>query len=159
MHLPVDHPLRGLYRGLALLIGVFLVVFGIAGFMETAGMPFFEQDGERVFGLTTNPAFSVLNIVVGVLVVVVTAIDRNIDVMGNLALGLVFLLAGMAMLCLLRTNLNFLGFSMTNCIVSFVIGLVLCTAGLYGTTSRARPRVEVQRPEKAVSEADAAASR
>jgi hypothetical protein len=155
MHLPVDHPMRGLYRGLALLTGVLLVVFGVAGFIETSGMPFFDQEGERVLWLTSNPAFSLLSVVVGALVLVVTAIGRNLDVLSNLALGMVFLLSGMVMLTLLRTDLNFLAFSMTNCIVSFVIGLILCTAGLYGTTSRHAPRIGEQRPETQVSEADA----
>jgi hypothetical protein len=135
-HLPVDHPLRGLYRGLALLSGVVLVVFGIAGYAKTSSMDFFAQPGERVLGLTTNPAFALLSVVVGGLVIAATAVGRNLDVAVNTVLGGVFMLAGLLMLCVLRTDLNFLAFSMTNVNVSFVIGLVLVTAGLYGNVSR-----------------------
>jgi uncharacterized protein YacL len=135
-HLPIDHPLRGLYRGLAFLIGAVLLLFGIAGFIQTSGLPFFDQEGERVLWLTTNPAFSLLNIVVGAGVIVVTLIGRNLDVWSNVALGTIFMFSGLIMLCLLRTDLNFLAFSMTNVIVSFVIGMVLMTAGLYGGVSR-----------------------
>ena len=45
----------------------------------------------------------------------------------------------MAMMTLLQTDLNLLGFTMATCIVSFVIGLVLLTAGLYGKTGSAPP--------------------
>ena len=45
---------------------------------------------------------------------------------------------GMLMLGLLRTDANFLGFSMTNCIVSFVLGTIVFAAGLYGRTRTAR---------------------
>ena len=137
-HLPVDHHLRGLYRGLAILTGLALVVFGIAGFVETAGMNFFAQPGERVLWLTANPAFALLSVLVGAGVVAVTLIGRNLDVPANVGLGGVFMLSGLIMLCLLRTDLNFLAFSVANVNVSFVIGLVLITAGLYGTASTSR---------------------
>ena len=58
----------------------------------------------------------------------------------NLIGAVVFLVAGMAMMILLQTDLNFLGFTMATCIVSFVIGLVLFTAGLYGKTGTRRGR-------------------
>jgi hypothetical protein len=38
------------------------------------------------------------------------------------------------MLTLLRTDANLLNFAMANCIVSFVIGMALLHAGLYGKT-------------------------
>jgi hypothetical protein len=46
----------------------------------------------------------------------------------------VFTFVGLLMLALLQTNANFLGFSMVNCIVSFVLGMVVFAAGLYGKT-------------------------
>ena len=42
----------------------------------------------------------------------------------------------------MQTDLNFLGFTMSTCIVSFVIGLVLFTAALYGKTGRPTMRKE-----------------
>jgi hypothetical protein len=142
-HFPVDHPLRGLYRGLAILIGVALVVFGVLGFIRTRGMDFFDQDGAEVFGLGTNPALALLSVVFGIAVVAVTAIGRNIDVMLNMALGGLFILSGLVIICLLRTDLNFLAFEMSNVITAFVIGLALLTAGLYSTESRQRVHARV----------------
>ena len=52
--------------------------------------------------------------------------------MTNMFAAIAFLVAGMAMMVLMQTDLNFLGFTMATCIVSFVIGLVLFTAALYG---------------------------
>ena len=59
---------------------------------------------------------------------------RNVDHFVNLAGGVVFLVAGMAMMTVLHTDLNVLNFSLTNCVVSFLIGLALLDAGLYGKT-------------------------
>jgi uncharacterized membrane protein YoaK (UPF0700 family) len=137
-HLPVDHPLRGLYRGAAFLTGVGLTAFGAVGYVRSASLPFLDQDGVRVFMLSTNRAFALLSIVVGLLVIAATLIGRNVDVPVNTGLGAVFMLSGLVMLCVLRTDLNYLAFSMTNVNVSFVIGLILMTAGLYGTMSRSR---------------------
>lgn len=132
MHLPVNHPLRPLYRVLAGLIGVYVLVFGVLGFFRTSGMEFFANKGEWVLGLTANPAFAVLSVITGLLLLAGVVIGRNLDHFMNIIGGSVFLLAGMAMMALLRTDLNFLGFTMTNCVVSFVFGTALLAAGLYG---------------------------
>ncbi|MGH3662702.1 MAG: DUF4383 domain-containing protein [Micromonosporaceae bacterium] len=132
MHLPVNHPLRRFYRILAGGVGVYVLVFGIAGFLRTQGMDTFAVKGERVFGLTANPAFALLSVVAGVLLLAGLMIGRNIDHFLNLIAGSIFLVSGMAMLALLRTDLNVLAFTMTNCVVSFVFGTVVLSAGLYG---------------------------
>jgi hypothetical protein len=135
-HIPVDHPLRGLYRTVATLIGFALLAVGILGLIQTAGsVDFFATHGERVLGLTMNPAFAVLNIVVGAIVAGAGLLGRNWDATVNLLAGIVFLLSGGVMLAVLRTDLNLLAFSVTNVNVAFVIGTILLTAGLYGRTS------------------------
>jgi hypothetical protein len=135
-HIPVDHPLRGLYRTVATVIGLALLVVGAIGLVKTAGnVDVFATQGERVLGLTMNPAFAVLNIVAGLAIFVAGLLGRNLDATVNLLGGAVFLLAGGIMLCVLRTSLNVLAFSMTNVNVSFVIGTILLAAGLYGRTS------------------------
>ncbi len=134
-HLPVNHPLRPLYRVLVALVGAGIVVFGIVGFTRTRGTALFAQEHlPWVLGLRTNLAFALLSIVSGVVLVVCALIGRNFDFRVNLLGGLLFMVVGMVMLGLLRTDVNFLGFSMTNCIVSFVIGTVVFAAGLYGRT-------------------------
>lgn len=131
-HFPKNHWLRSAYRIGAGLAGVFCLVFGIVGIVTTHGHGFFAQDSAQAFGLRTNTAFAVLSIVVGLVVMGATIVGRNVDRMVNLVAGPLFLLVGILMLALIRTDANFLDFEMSTCVVSFVIGVVLLTAGLYG---------------------------
>jgi hypothetical protein len=136
-HLPVNHPLRPLYRGLAALAGTYSLVFGIVGVTETRGSALFAQTNlPLALGLRTNLAFALLSIAGGAVILVSALIGRNLDALVNLVGGIVFMVVGMVMLGLLRTDANFLGFSMTTCIVSFVIGTVVFAAGLYGRSAR-----------------------
>jgi hypothetical protein len=132
-HFPINHHLRPLYRTLAGLCGVYVLAFGITALVKTGGLPFFAQRGlPSALGLHANRAFAILSIIVGVVIVAGAIIGRNVDRWINLVGGVVFLLSGFIMMILLRTSLDFLGFTMATCIVSFIIGLVLATAGLYG---------------------------
>jgi hypothetical protein len=134
-HLPVNHPLRPLYRVLSALVGGYVLVFGIIGFARTRGTGLFAQDHlPWVLGLRTNLAFALLSILAGAVLVVCAVVGRNLDFLVNLIGGIVFMAVGMLMLGLLRTDANFLGFAMANCIVSFVLGVVVFAAGLYGRT-------------------------
>lgn len=142
-HIPVNHRMRGFWRVLATLAGLYVLLTGIVGLSQTSGMATFATEGKRVLGLTMNPGFSILNIVVGAIIVLVTVLGRNIDVPVNIVLSFVFNLAGMFSLAFLRTDLNFFAFSVTNCIVSFVIGIILFLESMYGRTRRgARPEEE-----------------
>lgn len=147
-HLPINHRLRPLWRGLAFLTGVYILVFGILGFIKTRdeGLAWTAQEGlPWVLGLHANPAFSVLSIVVGAIVVIGALIGRNVDRWINLIAGALFLLASMFMLLLLRTDLNFLGFGVSTCVVSAILGLIMFTAGLYGRVGS----VEMEAAEEA----------
>jgi hypothetical protein len=132
-HFPVNHHLQPFYRTLAGLAGLYVLVFGIVGVVQTRGLPLFAQDGlPAVLGLHTNRAFAILSIVAGVVLLGGAIIGGRLDHGINLVVAFVFLIAGFAMMVLMQTDLNFLGFSIATCIVSFVIGMVLFTAGLYG---------------------------
>lgn len=132
-HIPVNHPLRPLYQVLAAFAGLYVLVFGIVGAVRAGGTPAFSREHLFwVLGLRTNLGFAFLSIAAGAVLVVAAAIGRNVDRFVNLYGSLVFLAVGMVMLGLMRTNANVLGFSMVNCIVSFVLGTVLLAAGLYG---------------------------
>jgi len=132
-HLPVNHPLRPLYRTLAALVGGYSLVFGIIGFTQTRGTALFAQEHlPWVLGLRTNLAFALLSIASGAVLVVCAVIGRNLDFLVNVLGGLLFMAVGVLMLGLLRTDVNFLGFSMVNCVVSFVLGTLVFAAGLYG---------------------------
>ncbi len=136
-HLPVNHPLRPLYRVLAAVAGAYTLVFGIVGFTQTRDTALFAQTNlPLALGLRTNLAFALLSIVGGAVILVSAVIGRNLDAFVNIVGGIVFMVVGMAMLGLLRTDVNFLGFSMSTCIVSFILGTVVFAAGLYGRSAR-----------------------
>ena len=144
-HIPVNHHLQPFYRAVAGLSASICLVFGIAAVVQTRGLDMFAQeDLPSVLGLHANRAFGILSIVAGLIVLGGAFIGGNVDHWINLIGGGVFLVAGMAMMTLLETDLNLLGFSIATCIVSFVIGLVLLTAGLYGKTGSA---ADVRREE------------
>ncbi|GAA4205341.1 DUF4383 domain-containing protein [Actinocatenispora rupis] len=136
-HLPVNHPMRGFWRVLSTLAGLYVLIFGIAGVVQTSGMATFDTHGERVLGLTTNPGFSMISIVVGALIFLASIIGRNVDVVVNLVFAVVFVLAGLFSLAFLRTDLNYFAFSVTNCIVSYVLATIVGMSSLFGRVRRA----------------------
>ncbi|MEV4417001.1 DUF4383 domain-containing protein [Catellatospora sp. NPDC049609] len=130
-HMPVNHSLRPLYRGLALLAGLFVLAFGVLGYLESQGQPLFHQGDVRALGLKTNPAFAYASLGAGVAVLLATLVGRNLDRFVNMWVGVGFLIVGTAMMALMRTESNVLNFTMATCIVSYLIGSVLFTAGMY----------------------------
>jgi len=137
MHLPINHRLSGFYRFLAALAGIFLLVFGIVGAVQTGGDPLFDRGDVSALGLRTNLAFSLLSIVVGAIVLLGAFIGGNLAHYLNLLAGGVFWLSGLAMLVLLQTEANKLNFQVSTCVVSFLIGTLLVLAGLYGKSGTA----------------------
>jgi hypothetical protein len=137
-HEPINHPLRPVYRAFAALTGLYVLLFGIIGFVQTSDGDAFARDATVVLGLRTNPSFSIISLVAGFVILAGVAVGRNVDKFINTWGGYAFLGVGMVALALLGTDANYLNFSMTTCIVSFVIGMVLLTAGLYGKVGTAR---------------------
>lgn len=138
-HIPVNHPMRPFYRFLAGVAGLYVLVFGIVALTETRGLAAFgthASDHAWALGLRANLGFAVISIAAGAIVLAGVLIGRNVDRVVNIYGGLAFMIVGMAMLLLLQTNANFLAFSMSNCVVSFIIGTVLFSAGLYAKTGK-----------------------
>lgn len=134
-HLPVDHHLRPVYRLIAGICGAFILVFGIIGVVRTAGTPLFSRtEGVWVFGMRENLAFAIVSILGGLVILGATVIGRNVDHLLDMIAGGVFIAAGMLMLVLLQTSANFFDFSMSNCVVSFLLGVLVIGAGLYSKT-------------------------
>jgi hypothetical protein len=134
-HIPVNHPLRSFYRFLAALAGLYILIFGVVAFTRTKSFPAFSQSETAwALGLRANLGFAIISIIAGAILVVSALLGRNIDHFINIWGGLAFMLIGILMLALLESNANFFAFSMVNVIVSFVVGTVLFTAGLYGKT-------------------------
>ena len=131
--LPEDHRLRRPYRAAVAVIGVVLLVFGVMGFF--AGNGLLTQHGESVLGLGSNGLLSVLSVVAGVVLLTGVVVDGNVDAYVNTLAGGIFMGAGLASMAFLRTSYNYLGFTIWNVIFSFVVGMILFAAGLYGRVS------------------------
>jgi hypothetical protein len=137
MHFPTNHPLRRVYRGLAFVTGVFMLVLGAVGFFATQGDPLFGASDATALGLRTNPAFSYASLGAGALVVLATGAGRNIDRIVYLWIGIGHLVAGVAMLLLMgKADTNYLNFTLITCVISFAIGTLLGTAGMYAKIQR-----------------------
>ncbi|WBB97722.1 MULTISPECIES: DUF4383 domain-containing protein [unclassified Solwaraspora] len=130
-HIPVNHPLRPVYRTIAGLTGLYVLIFGIAGTVATWGDPLFARDDVWVLGLRTNLAFSISSIVYGGLILIGAIIGGRAGHLANLTIAVVFMVTGLLMMALLQTDANFLNFSMSTVIVSLIFGLIFLATGLY----------------------------
>jgi hypothetical protein len=148
-HFPINHPLRPLYRVLSALAGLYMLVVGVVGFVQTSGAPFFTRsEAEWVLGLRTNPAFAVLSIVAGAVVLGANLVGRNLAHQVNQLAGIVMTVVGMGSLALLQTEANVFAFSMVNVIVTFILAGIFGTASLYdrvGSAESARAEEEFRR--------------
>ncbi len=144
-HIPVNHPLRPMYRLAGFVAGAYLVVFGIIGFATTAGENFTGHTGERVLGQSSNMLWSIISFVIGALMLLGAAIGRNIDVAVNKYLGWALLVVGSFAMATIRTDANFFGFSMSTVIVTYLVGLLMIAIGLY---SKVAPPSEAGAPRQ-----------
>jgi hypothetical protein len=130
-HTPINHPLRPIYRTLAAIVGSYLIVFGVVGFIVTAGDGLVGSGGHRVLGQRANLLWSIIALVLGVAVLIGIVIGRNLDVRLDQYIG--WGLVGIATyeLAVNRTDANFLNFSIATVIVTYIVALVLIMAGLY----------------------------
>lgn len=131
-HNPVNHPARPVYRAVAGLTGLYLVVFGALGALETRGSELFAQGDARVLGQGTNLGWSLLSVALGLIILLSLGVGRNVDTQVNKVFAYGFLALGLAALAVLRTDANYLNFTVATSVVVMIIGLVLLMAGMYG---------------------------
>jgi hypothetical protein len=130
-HIPVNHPARPLYRVLAALSGLYILIFGVFGVVETWGDPLFDRGSHWALGLRTNLAFALVSVVFGAVVLFGALYRGNLGHFMNLTAGVVFMVVGLVMLSVLQTDANFLNFSVSTVIVSLLFGLLFLATGLY----------------------------
>lgn len=124
------------HRGGAATLGSFLLVFAIVGFAHQVPM---VSTGERVLGLYTNGALSIISLVVGaVLLVSAMRSARSASTLTG-SLGALFLLSGLLHLALINTSLNLLSFGLSNIFFSLVVGIALLGIGAYGRLAGNKP--------------------
>ncbi|GGK30730.1 hypothetical protein GCM10010124_24310 [Pilimelia terevasa] len=131
LHMPINHPLSPLFRTVAGLVGGYVFAFGTVGVLMSWGTPFFGREDIWALGLRTNPAFAVLSLFVGAVVLAGAVLGGQFAHWVNLAGGAVFLVAGVAMLGFMQTSANLLNFSVGTCVVSYLVGMAMLLAGLY----------------------------
>ncbi|MET8254794.1 DUF4383 domain-containing protein [Micromonospora sp. NPDC005197] len=131
-HTPINHPARPIYRAIGGLTGLYLVVFGVLGIITSAGNEILAQDDTRVLGQGANLGFSLLCVLLGLVVLVGTALGRNIDVAINQWMAYALMVISLAGLAFIRTDANFFNFSIFTVIVVMTAALVLLMAGMYG---------------------------
>ena len=129
---PVNHPARPIYRAIGGIVGLYFVVFGGLGIIASAGNDFLAQDDTKVLGQGTNMAFSLLSVLFGVVILVGTAIGRNLDVAINQWLAYTLMVIGLAALAFLQTDANIFNFSIMTDVVVLTLSLVLLMVGMYG---------------------------
>jgi hypothetical protein len=131
-HIPVNHHLRPLYRAIAALIGIYVLLFGVVGIISSAGTQLLARGDISALGLRTNLAFSVASVAAGALILLSVIVGRGVYYVMGVWGGAAFMVVGLVMLALLNTDLNVLNFSVATVMVSFVFGILLFSAGLYG---------------------------
>lgn len=136
-HIPINHHLRGLWRAVAALSGLYLVALGVYGIVETSGLELFAQDDlPEVFGQQLNPASSGMLLVLGGIVVLVTIVGRNLDHFGNFWIGQILVIVTLLTMAVLRTDANILGFNMTSVVVVMSVGTLILASSLYAKVGR-----------------------
>lgn len=117
----------------ALAVAAVILVFGLLGF--AGGLDFFSTDGEPILGMSSNGLLSTISVLTaGVLVLAALRSPRTASTL-MMTVGILFLLAGLGSLAVLRTDANVLAFQIENVIFSEVTGLVLLLLGAYGRVS------------------------
>jgi hypothetical protein len=130
-HNPLNHPLRPLYRAIGALVGIYLILFGIVGLVATSGDGLFGKTDDRVLGQGANLFWSIVSLVLGVIVLAVTVMGRNLDTEVDKFLGWGLLVVGSYGLATTRTDANFLNFSIATVVVTYFLGLALIMVALY----------------------------
>ena len=120
-------------RAGALAVAAVILVFGLLGF--AGGLDFFSTDGRPILGMSSNGLLSTVSVLTaGVLVLAALRSPRTASTL-MIVVGILFLLAGLGSLAVLRTDANLLAFEIENVVFSEVAGLVLLLLGAYGRVS------------------------
>lgn len=138
LHLPVNHSLRPIYRFLSFLTGAVAVDIGIIGLVRTWGDPLTGTSDATALGMAINPLMSYVALGAGAIVILATLVGRNVDRIVYLLIGFGWLLLGtLMMLSMGRQTTNYFNATIVTCVVAYVMGSVLGTAGMYVKTRRA----------------------
>ena len=114
----------------AVLVALFLLVFGLLGF--AGGLDFFSTEGERILGMSSNGLLSAISVLMALVLLAAAARSPRVASTVMIVAGSLFLLSALVNLAVLRTSFNILAFDMENVVFSVVVGLLLLVLGAYG---------------------------
>lgn len=132
-----QHPVHIVHRVSAAALGLGLWVFAALGFAN--GLAFFSTQGQSVLGLSSNGLLSTISAVAGAILLGSAVWGGPVASMVTAALGVLFLLSGLAHLAVLHTGFNILAFRLPNVFFSLIAGMLLLFVGLYGRLSGGLP--------------------
>lgn len=151
----------------AIAVALTILTFGLLGF--AGGLAFFSTSGQPVLGMSSNGLLSTISVVTAV--VLITAALRGPRIASTVMtiVGVLFLVSALGNLAVLRSDLNFLAFEMSNVGFSVAAGLVLLLLGAYGRFTghlptdspyaRSTTSTPVEPPEEPSTPAEFAAER
>jgi hypothetical protein len=113
--------------------GAGLCVFGALGVADR--LEFLAVHGKVVLGLASNGLLATISLVVGGVLIGAAVRGGRISSTITVAVGVLFLLSGLLNLAVLDTQLNLLGFRLSNVIFSLIAGMLLLFLGAYGRFS------------------------
>lgn len=113
--------------------GAGLCVFGALGVADR--LEFLAIHGKVVLGLATNGLLATISLIVGGVLIGAAWRGGRISSTITVIVGGLFLLSGLLNLAVLDTQLNLLGFRLSNVIFSLIAGMLLLFLGAYGRFS------------------------
>jgi hypothetical protein len=113
--------------------GTGLCVFGALGVANR--LEFLAVQGKVVLGLASNGLLATISLIVGGILLGAAMRGGRISSTITVVVGVLFLLSGLLNLAVLHTQLNLLGFRLSNVIFSLIAGMLLLFLGAYGRFS------------------------
>ena len=136
--LPQDHPLHGVYRISAGVMGVLLIGFGAACVLTSQ---------ERLLGIGASNRFGALLAAVGLVLIGGALVGGNVAAQLNGHLGAALLVLGLLGLLAQGNDSNVLDVMVSDVILLFVVGMLLLSAGFYGQVAASAPYGDQRGPE------------
>ncbi|MGH3823585.1 MAG: DUF4383 domain-containing protein [Pseudonocardiaceae bacterium] len=113
--------------------GAGLCAFGALGVANR--LEFLAVQGKVLLGLASNGLLATISLIVGGVLVGAAVRGGRISSTITIIVGVLFLLSGLLNLAVLHTQLNLLGFRLSNVIFSLIAGMLLLFLGAYGRFS------------------------
>lgn len=134
---PMAAQLDRVHRTGAAVLGAGIFVFGVLGLLAAPAL--LSTAGVGVLGMGSSGLLSVISLVVGSVLVAATCRGGTLSSTLTVAIGVLFLLAGLLGIAVLHGPYNLLGFRWRNVAFSLACGALLLFTGAYGRFTAGLP--------------------